>query len=79
MKVLHRPRKEGLGQAYLAGFEVALRDGAALVLEMDADFSHDPAYLPRMIEAARRGRPGARLPLRAGRRHPRTGGGCAAS
>ena len=53
MRVLHRPRKEGLGQAYLAGFELALRGGAELVLEMDADFSHDPAYLPRMIEAAR--------------------------
>ena len=52
VKVLHRPRKEGLGQAYLAGFEVALLAGAELILEMDADFSHDPAYLPRMIEAA---------------------------
>jgi dolichol-phosphate mannosyltransferase len=52
LKVLHRPRKEGLGQAYLAGFEIALREGAALVLEMDADFSHDPSYLTRMIEAA---------------------------
>ena len=52
VKVLHRPRKEGLGQAYLAGFEVALCAGAELILEMDADFSHDPAYLPRMIEAA---------------------------
>ena len=52
VKVLHRPRKEGLGQAYLAGLEVALCAGAELILEMDADFSHDPAYLPRMIEAA---------------------------
>ncbi|MGH2978868.1 MAG: polyprenol monophosphomannose synthase [Solirubrobacterales bacterium] len=52
VRVLHRPRKEGLGQAYLAGFDVALREGAALVLEMDADFSHDPSYLPQMIEAA---------------------------
>jgi dolichol-phosphate mannosyltransferase len=52
VKVLHRPRKEGLGQAYLAGFEVALLAGAELILEMDADFSHDPAYLPRMIETA---------------------------
>jgi dolichol-phosphate mannosyltransferase len=53
VRVLHRPRKEGLGQAYLAGFEVALLAGAELILEMDADFSHDPAYLPRMIEATR--------------------------
>jgi dolichol-phosphate mannosyltransferase len=52
VRVLHRPRKEGLGQAYLAGFEVALLAGAELILEMDADFSHDPAYLPRMVEAA---------------------------
>jgi dolichol-phosphate mannosyltransferase len=52
VRVLHRPHKEGLGQAYLAGFEVALREGAALVLEMDADFSHDPSYLPHIIAAA---------------------------
>jgi dolichol-phosphate mannosyltransferase len=52
VRVLHRPEKQGLGRAYLAGFEVALGEGAALVLEMDADFSHDPADLPRLIEAA---------------------------
>ena len=52
MRVMHRPRKDGLGQAYVAGFELALREGAELVLEMDADFSHDPAYLPAMIAAA---------------------------
>jgi dolichol-phosphate mannosyltransferase len=52
--VLHRPRKEGLGPAYLAGFREALAGGAALVLEMDSDFSHDPAYLPRLLEAAER-------------------------
>jgi dolichol-phosphate mannosyltransferase len=50
--VLHRPRKEGLGPAYVAGFRRALDGGAGLVLEMDADFSHDPAYLPRLLEAA---------------------------
>ncbi|MBD0337943.1 MAG: polyprenol monophosphomannose synthase [Thermoleophilia bacterium] len=50
--VLHRPRKEGLGPAYLAGFERALADGAELVLEMDCDFSHDPADVPRLIAAA---------------------------
>jgi dolichol-phosphate mannosyltransferase len=52
--VLHRPRKEGLGPAYIEGFRRALADGAGLVLEMDADFSHDPAYLPRLLEAAGR-------------------------
>jgi len=50
--VLHRPRKEGLGPAYLAGFEHALTNGAELVLEMDCDFSHDPADVPRLIAAA---------------------------
>lgn len=52
--VLHRPRKEGLGPAYIAGFRRALGEGAGLVLEMDSDFSHDPAYLPRLLEAAER-------------------------
>jgi dolichol-phosphate mannosyltransferase len=50
--VLHRERKEGLGPAYLAGFRRALTDGADLVLEMDCDFSHDPADVPRLVEAA---------------------------
>ncbi len=50
--MLHRPRKEGLGPAYLAGFRRALDDGAELVLEMDCDFSHDPNDVPRLIEAA---------------------------
>ena len=49
--VLHRPRKEGLGPAYLAGFRRALDNGAELVLEMDCDFSHDPNDVPRLIEA----------------------------
>jgi dolichol-phosphate mannosyltransferase len=50
--VLHRPRKEGLGPAYVAGFRHALAAGAELVLEMDCDFSHDPADVPRLIAAA---------------------------
>jgi dolichol-phosphate mannosyltransferase len=50
--VLHRPTKEGLGPAYLAGFHRALADGAGLVLEMDCDFSHDPKDVPRLIAAA---------------------------
>src|SRR6476619_3488192 len=50
--VLHRAAKEGLGPAYLAGFRHALADGAELVLEMDCDFSHDPADVTRLIAAA---------------------------
>ena len=52
VEVLHRPAKSGLGQAYLAGFARALEGGAQLLIEMDADFSHDPAYLPRLLAAA---------------------------
>jgi dolichol-phosphate mannosyltransferase len=52
VRVLHRPGKQGLGRAYLAGFDVALGNGAELVMEMDADFSHDPADIPRLIAAA---------------------------
>jgi dolichol-phosphate mannosyltransferase len=50
--VLHRVRKEGLGPAYLAGFRRALELDAHLVLEMDCDFSHDPADVPRLVAAA---------------------------
>jgi dolichol-phosphate mannosyltransferase len=50
--VLHRPRKEGLGPAYLSGFRYALELGAELVISMDCDFSHDPADVPRLIAAA---------------------------
>ena len=46
---LHRERKEGLGRAYVAGFARALRAGAAKVVQMDCDFSHDPADLPRLL------------------------------
>jgi dolichol-phosphate mannosyltransferase len=52
VSVLHRPGKEGLGPAYLAGFRRALAEGAELVLEMDCDFSHDPADVPRLVAAA---------------------------
>jgi len=52
VQVLHRPAKQGLGHAYLAGFAVALEGGADLVMEMDSDFSHDPKDLPRLIAAA---------------------------
>jgi dolichol-phosphate mannosyltransferase len=55
VEVLHRPGKQGLGRAYLAGFAHALQNGADYVLEMDADFSHDPHDLPRLIETAEQG------------------------
>jgi dolichol-phosphate mannosyltransferase len=52
VEVLHRPQKEGLGPAYLAGFRRALELEADLVLEMDCDFSHNPADVPRLVAAA---------------------------
>jgi dolichol-phosphate mannosyltransferase len=52
VEVLHRTHKAGIGPAYLAGFDRALSGGAELLLEMDCDFSHDPADLPRLIAAA---------------------------
>ena len=54
VQVLHRARKEGIGPAYLAGFAHAMANGADLLLEMDADFSHDPAELRRLIAVADR-------------------------
>ncbi len=50
--VLHRPGKAGLGKAYIAGFGWALEQGYDLVIEMDADFSHDPKFLPTLVAAA---------------------------
>jgi dolichol-phosphate mannosyltransferase len=55
LDVLHRPSKQGLGRAYVAGFRRALADGAELLLEIDCDFSHDPADVPRLIEAVEGG------------------------
>jgi dolichol-phosphate mannosyltransferase len=52
VEVLHRAAKDGLGHAYLAGFERALAGGAEIVVEMDADFSHDPRYLKDLLAAA---------------------------
>ncbi len=54
LEVMHRPVKEGLGPAYIAGIRRALEGGAELVVQMDSDFSHEPAYLPRLLDAARR-------------------------
>ena len=53
--VLHRPRKEGLGRAYIDGFKHVLGTDAELVLEMDCDFSHDPKDVPRLIARAEEG------------------------
>lgn len=50
--VRHRRVKEGLGPAYIDGYRVALEGGADLIVQMDADFSHDPAYLPRLLAAS---------------------------
>jgi dolichol-phosphate mannosyltransferase len=52
VEVLHRKAKAGLGHAYLAGFALALAGGAQLVVEMDADFSHDPRYLGDLLAAS---------------------------
>jgi dolichol-phosphate mannosyltransferase len=55
LDVLHRPRKEGIGRAYLDGFARALETDAQLVLEMDCDFSHAPEDVPRLIAACEDG------------------------
>ncbi len=55
VKVLHREKKQGLGRAYLHAFRWALDAGYTWVLEMDADFSHDPRYLPTFLDAAESG------------------------
>ncbi|HEX2070022.1 MAG TPA: polyprenol monophosphomannose synthase [Thermoleophilaceae bacterium] len=51
VEVLHRTTKDGIGPAYIAGFQRALEGGADLVMEMDSDFSHDPADIPRLVAA----------------------------
>jgi dolichol-phosphate mannosyltransferase len=55
VRVRHRPAKQGLGRAYLDGFRVALDGGARTVIQMDADFSHDPAVLPAILAPVERG------------------------
>jgi len=56
VRVRHRARKQGLGRAYLDGFSVALRSGARAVVQMDADWSHDPAALPGLVAPILEGR-----------------------
>jgi dolichol-phosphate mannosyltransferase len=55
IRVLHRQKKEGLGRAYLAAFTWALAEKYQFIIEMDADFSHDPRYLPTLIDEASNG------------------------
>ena len=55
MDVLHRKTKQGLGPAYAAGFDRVLAGDSEIVIEMDADFSHNPADLPRLVEAVGKG------------------------
>lgn len=70
LRVLHRPTKQGIGPAYVAGFRSALADGATYIFEMDADFSHDPADLPRLLAPVRE----QRADLTLGSRWTRGGG-----
>lgn len=72
--VLHRSSKEGIGPAYLAGFRHALQAGAGRVLEMDSDFSHDPADLARLLAATDRDSPAGGVDLALGSRYVRGGG-----
>jgi dolichol-phosphate mannosyltransferase len=51
VKVIHRERKSGLGTAYVKGFKTALENGADVIFEMDADYSHDPKYIPEFLKA----------------------------
>src|SRR5689334_6755754 len=53
VEVLHRARKTGLGHAYLAGFDAALAAGAEWIIQMDADFLHDPRYIGQLLDAAK--------------------------
>jgi dolichol-phosphate mannosyltransferase len=70
IRVRHRAAKQGLGRAYLDGFSVALTGGAAIVVQMDADFSHDPGAVPSLVEPIRSGE----ADLVIGSRYTRGGG-----
>lgn len=69
VRVLHRPGKQGLGRAYVDGFRVALAGGAGRIVQMDADWSHDPAYLPALLAPL-----GAAADMVIGSRYVRGGG-----
>ena len=70
IRVRHRAAKQGLGRAYLDGFSVVLTGGAGIVVQMDADLSHDPAALPTLVQPIRRGE----ADLVIGSRYTRGGG-----
>ncbi len=70
IRVRHRPGKQGLGRAYLDGFRVAIEGGASIVVQMDADWSHDPQVLPQLIAPIERGE----ADLVIGSRYTRGGG-----
>jgi dolichol-phosphate mannosyltransferase len=70
IRVRHRAAKQGLGRAYLDGFSVALTGGAGIVVQMDADFSHDPGAVPSLVEPIRSGE----ADLVIGSRYTRGGG-----
>jgi dolichol-phosphate mannosyltransferase len=53
LRVIHRPCQAGLGSAYIEGFKSALRENADLIMEMDADSSHDPCYIAHLVEASK--------------------------
>jgi len=55
IRLIERPKKLGLGSAYVAGFQQALTDGANFIFEMDADFSHEPKDIPRLLAACQNG------------------------
>jgi dolichol-phosphate mannosyltransferase len=74
VEVLHRSEKNGIGPAYLAGFAYALQHGAGYAMEMDSDFSHDPADLARLLEATRRRQDGSGADLALGSRYVPGGG-----
>ena len=68
--VVHRAGKEGLGAAYRHGLTYALDAGYDLIMQMDVDFSHDPALLPHCARRSSMVPTSCRLPVRAGRLHP---------
>jgi dolichol-phosphate mannosyltransferase len=74
LSVLHRSEKNGIGPAYLAGFRHALEHGAGRVMEMDSDFSHDPADLARLLAATDGGSRGGGADLALGSRYVPGGG-----
>ncbi|HLM86982.1 MAG TPA: polyprenol monophosphomannose synthase [Solirubrobacteraceae bacterium] len=74
LQVLHRAEKNGIGPAYLAGFRHALDRGAGYVMEMDSDFSHDPADLARLLAATDPRSPGGGADLALGSRYVPGGG-----